>query len=368
MNKPVAAVVDAASWAVAAATFAMLCASVAPVLSYAPFLVEREYKEIASYLDRAIASEVDRAWVDRELEAALSESPRDWESIDSIMEIAADARVEIHPDMAARVDEAREKDYRVGDCLRCAFDIECCPDLATLLKCWVPTELSPVGDVRALSRAFRAWKSEQPIDTLDAGLAFVGIAATVTGNLPGKAVAASIRTVSSAGILTKPFTNALRAQIDAINIKWKEIPGFLDGKHGWDRVVDSAAFSKFRSTVHNIRRLHIAAGSHIGGTLRLMRYADSPSDVARLAKITEHAGWERTVKAIKVLGKSRVLRVSLRLGKQAFGAIIWFVVLVGEIFGYLAVRIGTRMLRRRRPARAARARRSSSKRSGRRSP
>lgn len=48
MNKPIAAAVDAASWAVAAATFAMLCASVAPVLSYAPFLVEREYKEIAS--------------------------------------------------------------------------------------------------------------------------------------------------------------------------------------------------------------------------------------------------------------------------------------------------------------------------------
>lgn len=221
MNKPVAAVVDAASWAVAAATFAMLCASVAPLLSYAPFLVEREYKEIASYLDRAIASEVDRAWVDRELEAALSESPKDWKSIDQIMEIAADARVEIHPDMAARVAEER-KNRKIlddfDDCARCASDIECCPDRATLLKCWLPTELSPVGDVRALRRAFRAWKSGQPVDTLDAGLAFVGIAATFTVNPPAKAAAASIRAVSSARILTKPFTRALRAQIDALNI------------------------------------------------------------------------------------------------------------------------------------------------------
>ncbi len=348
MNKTIVTVVDTASWVVAAATFAMLCASVAPLLSYAPFLVEREYKEIASYLDRAIVSEVDRTWVDRELDAALSESPRDWKSIDSIMEIAADARVDIHPDMAARVAEARENEYIFDNCLRCASDIECCPDRAMLFKCWLLPELSPFGDLRELWRAFRDWSAGRPIDTINAGLAFVGIAATVTVNPPAKATAALIRIALSARILTKPFMRALRAQIDALNIKWKEIPEFIWRRgRGWDRVVDSAAFQKLLSTMKTIDRLHIAAGSHIGGTLRLMRYADSPSDVARFAKITEHAGWERTVKAIKVLGKSRVLRVSLRLGKQAFGAIIWFIVLVGEIFGYLVVRIGTRMLRRR---------------------
>ena len=139
------------------ATLLMLGVSLARHPFAAPW-VEREAEALALRIDRMIATEVDRDWVDARLEAALAEEPRDWSRIDLVQEIARKEKIPPDPALAARVDSARGSDTemlrRTKRCLRCALDVADCPDPGTLAACNLPLELTPVGDVNALRRNF----------------------------------------------------------------------------------------------------------------------------------------------------------------------------------------------------------------------
>ena len=88
------------------ATLLMLGVSLARNPFAVPW-VERETEALALRIDRMIATEVDRDWVDTRLDAALAEEPRDWSRINLIQEIATTEKIPPDPALAAKVDSAR---------------------------------------------------------------------------------------------------------------------------------------------------------------------------------------------------------------------------------------------------------------------
>ena len=292
--------------------------------------VERETEALALRIDRMIATEVDRDWVDTRLDAALAEEPRDWSRINLIQEIARKEKFPPDPALVARVDSARESDTemlrRTERCLRCALDVADCPDPGTLAACNLPLELTPVGDVNALRRNFQAWTTGDPTDQLEVGLAVVGLGAAAAavftggGSLPVKAGASALRVARRTGNLTESFQAALSGQVRALDFQWKEVPVWLVRGDGIDALVrNPEALSRFRTTVADLGRIHHETGSY-AETIGLLRHIDSPAEAGRLAHLVE-AGGQRARAAIEVLGKSRALRATRRLSDAVVSAI-----------------------------------------------
>ena len=327
------------------------------LVSRGPFVapwVEREAEALALRLDQMISAKVDQGWVDARLETALAEDPRDWLSIDLILEVAAAEQISPDPALAARVKSAQETDAatlsRAKRCARCALDIAECSDLGTLAICNFPLELTPIGDANALRRNFAAWTKGDSVDDLEVGLAALGLAATgailVTGGGSAtlKAGAATLRVARRAGVLTKSFEAALLRQVRALHPHWSNVPAWL-AQGGVDaaRVLDSDALSRLGKSVVDLGRIHRATGS-VAGTLDLLRHVDSPAEATRLARIAEAIG-PRIRAAFVVLGKSRVFRATLRLSNEVIAVIVLIIAVVVQAAGLAASVVLNRSLR-----------------------
>ena len=316
------------------ATILMLGVSLARNPFAAPW-VEGEAEALALRIDRMIAMEVDRDWVDARLEAALAEEPRDWSRIDLILEIAKKEKVSPDPALAARVDSARGSDTemlrRTGRCLRCAGDAADCPGVSTLATCNLPLELTPFGDVRALWRNFRAWATGYPTDDLEVALAVVGLGATAAaiftgGSLTVKAGTSALRVARRTGSLPKSYQAALLEQFRALDFQWKEVPAWLVRGNGFDALVrNPEALSRLRTTLTDLGRIHRETGSY-AETIGLLRHIDSPADAGRLARLAETGG-QRARAAIAVLGKSRALS-AMRTTRRLSGAVVSAIALI----------------------------------------
>ena len=343
------------------ATLLMLGVSLARNPFAAPW-VERETEALALRIDRMIAAEVDRDWVDARLEAALAEGPRDWSRIDLIQEIARKENVSPDPALAARVDSARGSDtgmlHRTERCLRCALDVADCPDPDTLAACNLPLELTPVGDVNALRRNFQAWTTGDPTENLEVGLAVVGLGATAAavftggGSLPIKAGTSALRVARRTGNLTKSFQTALLEQVRALDFQWEKVPAWLVQGNGIDAPVrNHEALSRLGTTLADLGRIHHETGSY-AETIGLLRHIDSPVEAGWLAHLVE-AGGQRARAAIEVLGKSRALRATRRLSDAVVSTIKLIAATVVQI-GLAALALLNRSLRSAILARAGR--------------
>ena len=93
----------------------------------------------------------------------------------------------------------------------------------------------------------------------------------------------------------------------------------------------------------------VAEHSSVADALVLVRYADTPSELARLARVTEATG-EEARGLFALLGKSRVMRATLRLPRRVLalhamlaGAVAWLLsTLAGMALGRVA-RLGRRL-------------------------
>lgn len=314
------------------ATILTLGVSVARNPFAAPW-VERGSEAIALRLDRMIVAEVDQDWLDTRLEAALREEPRDWYSIDLILEVGSKENLSPNPALEAQMASARESDaamlQRAKRCLECAWDAAGCPDLGTLTRCNLLLELTPLGDANAIRRNLQAWMSEDPVDDLEVGLAVLGLAATSLalhtggGSLTVKAGATVLRVARDTRRLTNRFETALVKSMREIDPQWKKIPAWLLRRGGVDEVVGNPeALSQVTETLTDIGRIHHAARSP-AVTLELLRYIDTPADARQLARLMEAggAGGQRARAALAVLGKARTFRAMVRLSDEIVFAI-----------------------------------------------
>ena len=328
--------------------------------------VEREPEGITLRLDQMIAEEVDQAWTDARLEAALAEDPRDWFKIDLILEVAAAEQVSPDPALKAQMESARKADEamlrHVDRCAQCASDTAKCLDLY-LAICHALSEVGPIRDVKTLVRNAKAQMAGEQVDYHEVGIAFLGLGYRVLGiagsmvGIPPPAVKMGVKLLRrrvkvARGVqrrtvfLTENFEKEFYRYVRALDLQWSKIPAWV-ARGGGDvaQVLNPVTLSRLRETVADLGRIYHATPS-LDGTWRLLRHVDSSADAARLARLAETVGASRTHQAFHVLGKPRVFRAMVRLSDAIIATIIWITATVVLAAGLVASVLLNQNLRR----------------------
>ncbi|MBT8412189.1 MAG: hypothetical protein KJP02_10395 [Octadecabacter sp.] len=332
--------------------FATTGGMVAAFLAYSPFaapLVERSSAQIEAQITRAMASEVTLAWLlPRVQDAILAENLIQLELLQGL----ADDHGIVLPapmldDIAALEAAASGFLARASACGVCAVDITQCASLSQIGSCALPFEMTPAGDLNALRRAGVAYAAGNAVDSWDVGLALVGLGATgamiASGGASGtvKVGTTLLRSARRIGSLTPAFTRTLGDML-RIPVEWGRLPAYIAGRAPLEEVTDVVKLAQLQAVAADLGR--VRRNTSTAEALVLMRFVDSPTDAARLARVSDGLG-PKTPGALEVLGKSRVFRATLRLGDLALGAALAIyafglhIALAGaQLFGNLCLR------------------------------
>lgn len=283
---------------------------------FAAPLVDRGLAEARLALDRAVAARATPDWLIPRLRAALDAGDRSM--VQMLSDLARDQGTPLPADLRARTDAALDVGVvqTLSDCGACMRDVTACPSLTLVAACTLPFELSPAGDAAALIRQGGTWATGGDPDGIEAALATLGLAATagtlVTAgsSLSLKGAATTLRVARRADALSPGMTRALRAAARS--------------------PAPARALSGIATDVATIWR-----HASVGQVLPVLRLADDPAELGRLARLSEAAG-PRTGRILTVLGKSDSLRLMRRVADAAMVA----AALIGLVLGQIAALIG----------------------------
>ncbi|SNT74518.1 hypothetical protein [Paracoccus seriniphilus] len=287
------------------------------VLSMNPFLhpyVERGAAQAKLRIEAAIARQVDLEWLTPRIEAALDKG--DVQDLELLVGLAQEHDITLPETLQARVQTSREAHEglwaTMADCGRCMADMEACPSLTMISACNIPFELSPAGDVAALGRQAKATIAGDEVDEVEAALAAIGLVATGSSlisagsTVPVKTSATLLRSARRARALTPGMRRALHAAAT-----------------GARPAQDLQHIMSDISTV--------ARSTSMAEVIPLLRYADDPADLRRIAGLSEVTRKD-TRKTLKVLGKSK----SLKLLRRVSDLVMFAVGLIGLVLGQIA--------------------------------
>lgn len=341
----------------AALLVASLLLSIPPLRAIAadptlrPF-IDRGADELRAVTDRAMAAEATPDRLAALIETRLAEDPRNWLVLDALMAVVAERALPLPGDLAARVAAAREADTgflaTAASCLACTISLEDCP-LTQLLLCNAPVTLSPAGDVIGLGRQGWNYATGAEVDDLDLALSALGLGATSVALLTGgssvtvKLGASTLRLARKAGVMTTGLTRILtRSASEAVDLAALRRAGSLDDLGAAFR---PAALAPVTDLFASLSRLNRSLGPT--ETLHLLRHVDDPAEAARLARTAEALG-PQTLGRIEVLGKTRLLRLGLRLSDlalQLWSGLAGLLVALTGMAGGAAQSAGLRLLR-----------------------
>lgn len=325
-------------------------------LSQHPFaqpVVARGAEAAQAALDRAVARQASADWLEAELGAALAAG--DAQDAELLLKIAEARGIALPEDLRTSALDLTGAGAglagRAYDCAACAWDITSCKTLAQIGACALTVELTPLGDANALRRNGVAWWFEQEVDELEVGLAVLGLAATgtilVTGGSSAtvKAGATLARMARRAGALSPRLVDGLSDAARGV-ILWDRLPDVLRGAPS-QVALDAARSARLVGAAADVGR--IARATSPAETLAIMRFADAPDDLARLARLSETAGGE-TRAALRVLGPARAYRALDRLAAPFLAALG----LVGLVAAQIGSLLGGLVLRQAAPRRKPR--------------
>ncbi|MDO8881750.1 hypothetical protein [Pseudotabrizicola sp.] len=308
-------------------------------------IIDRTAAEIEALTDRMMARTATPERLDTLISVRLAEVPRNWVSLQALAEVAIEQG---HP-LPAGYAEAWEEDSGIlalsGDCLSCLWDISTCT-LSTALVCKAPILLTPVEDVRGVVKAGADYSMGQPIDQLDLGLSVIGLGATAAIVASGgtsmtlKAGTATIRLARGMGRLS-PALAARLANGMTDGIRWADLPK-VRGADDVVALVRTDALRPVAETASDLGRVADATGPV--PALHLLPLVDDAVDARRLARASEALG-AKTVSRAEVLGKSRLLRATIRISDTAIGLIVGLVGALISLALILAGMVQTALIR-----------------------
>ncbi|MDX5401384.1 MAG: hypothetical protein LPK02_03255 [Rhodobacterales bacterium] len=316
--------------------------------------VSRSAEGIAAATERALARHATPQAVALRLDALLQEEPRNWLAIEAVEALATERDIPLPADLVARRHTAWEEDSGfwkgAGDCLQCLRDATTC-DMALVLMCRAPVELSPVGDLSGVIRGGLDYLAGRDVDEVDVILSAIGLTAVTLALWSGgsslsiKAGAGLAKLARSMnrlpGALTRPLVRVFREGVD-----WQGIVR-IDGVDDLARLFRPAVMRPAAVIADDAGRM--VRNTSTVGALHLMKYVDDPADLSRMARASDVLG-PRTVGTIEILGKSRLMRLTMRVADEVFHAVAG---LLGGLVALLALlqsllgNLGLRLLRRR---------------------
>lgn len=242
--------------------------------------------------------------------------------------------------------EADDASGGAAACLACAWDPANCADFSQVAACNLPAELTPLGDLNAIRRGVQDWLAGDEVDRIDLSLGIVGLSATaailVTAGSSAsiKAGATGLRVARRAGALTPALGDEV-ASLAARAIDWDAL-GSVALRRGSAETLLTPSAGRLAGMAADVGR--IGARTDPGDTLALLRHADTPDELASVARVAEAAGPE-TRGVFAVLGKARVIRATKRLTDMALLAIGLLAALAAQVLA-LALWMLRRWLRR----------------------
>ena len=323
-------------------------------------MVDASAAQIAAAADRAMAKVATKPRIDSLIASRLAETPRNWVALDALAEVAAERGYPLPPDFIA----LRDGDFgwiaQGSGCAACAWDIGSC-SLSNVMMCKVPILMTPFEDLRGVGKAGVDWTVGAEVDQVDLALSVVGLSATALvlasggSSITVKSGAALIK--AACGLrLVSPRLIAFVAHTAARAVDLSALRRVGWGGNLMDaiRIGEIAPLARM---AQDLGRLQGAVGTP--AALHLLPLADDATEVARLADVAT-ALKVKTVGRAEVLGKARLLRLTLRLGKSAWhiiGGVAGLVLTAGAAFlGWVQTQ-SMRMARRatspprKRPAR-----------------
>ncbi|MFP4239494.1 MAG: hypothetical protein ACLFRZ_09330 [Rhodosalinus sp.] len=293
--------------------------------------VDREADRILAEVDRQLARVAGPERIGGRVSALLAEEPRNWLALDAVLAEAARLGVAMPPDLATRVEAARAEDFskwaRAERCSRCAMNPEQC-SFDLVIPCRGPVVLTPIADLTDLVREGRKYLRGEDVDEVIVILSAIGLAALVAPPVKTAAGLAKLASTMGAmpGWMMRSLSDAARRAVD-----WASLPKV---RHPSDvrLLLRQDELQPTLTMLGGARRVLDGAGA-AGGLYLIGKTADA-ADLARLARVSEAAG-ERTVGAMEILGKSRLLRTALRLSDEALQLVAGLAAAVAALVGVL---------------------------------
>lgn len=327
--------------------FAVTCVCVFVLMQQSPFtapMVDRSLEQTRATLTRAMARTVDTAWLLPRVQDAIFD--QDLMQLSLLLGIANDHGIVLPrpmiEDIAALEQAAGGMLANATSCGACAVDMTACQTLVQVTACALPFELTPAGDLNALRRAGVQYVADGEVDRLDVGLAVIGLGATGAVLASGgtsysiKAGTSVLRMARRMGTMTTALSARLSALVgDAV--KWDRFDDLVALRIGPADMIDAAKLDELGVIGGSLRR--VSGNTSLAETIDLLRHVDTAQDAARLARASDAMG-PRTRGAFEVLGKSRVLRATVRLSDLAIGAAAALYALGLQIALFCAQQIG----------------------------
>lgn len=298
-------------------------------------LVDRAQDDIAAGIDRALARHATPQVLDARLAELLDAEPRNWMAIEAVEEVAQ-ARDHTFPEpLATRRAALHAQDTGFlatsAACAACAWDPKAC-DFSAILMCRAPVDLTPIGDVAGVLREGGNFALGRDVDEVDLALSVVGLAAVAlapftlgtSGTI--KAGAGMGKTAWRMGRLSEGLTTPLRRAARE-GVDWARLPA-VRSAGDFGALVNRAAVQPALDLASDAGRMHDVLGAR--RTLYLLSRAENGAEARRLANFAK-ATESRSIGALETLGKSRVLRATLRWSDQVWYAVAGLAGLVAAL-------------------------------------
>ena len=308
-------------------------------------LVAASEAQVAAALDRALAAQSTPDRLTARIETLLVQDPRNWAALDSLESLAQTRGIALSPALQTALEAARAEDTgwmaQTAACAACAWDVAECPLDGTLL-CQGAVVMTPLPDVAGVSRAAANWLSGEPIDRFDLTLSVVGLTATAAVLVSGgssatvKAGAGALRMARGMGRLSGRFMDLVLT----VSARAIDMPLLARGDlRAAVRVEELAPLVKIAT---HAEELSEATG--LGGLVHLLPLIDDAQDAERLARVGKVAGKE-TLALAEILGKARLMRVTLRWSARLVEALGGFALLLGALTSALSHLVTSRLRR-----------------------
>lgn len=318
-------------------------------------VLERSAEDLAAALDREMVRALDAG----ELDPALAEAVAQADAVraTTLLELAEARGITVPEPILSEARALTGADRalweKAADCGLCAFDVSRCRSLAEIAACAVPVELTPLGDMAAVGRAATAYATGAEVDKLDLSLGLAGLGATAVILVSGgssvtvKAGTSAVRLARKLGSLSGGMMRALRSAAD-LPIRWNALDDLVLGRVGVEAVTDAAKLGRLTNMASDAGR--IVRSTSVADGLVLLRHADDPGDLSRIARLSE-AGGKTTRDAFALLGKPRLFRLLVRASELAVALYGFLVGLLAQTGVFAVTRLARHLLRR--AARAA---------------
>ncbi len=231
-----------------------------------------------------------------------------------------------------------------ASCAVCAAEIRNCRSVSQIASCNLPVEFSPLGDANALRRQATNALTGAEVDSVEAGLAVVGLAATAVVVVTGgssttvKAGASVGRVARRMGAISPALVRNLRKVAD-LDIKWGLVDDYLLDNAELAEVVDTAKLERLTRIASDFGDLR--QNTSISDSLVLLRQVDTGAELALLVRVSSAVG-KKTKSAFALLGKSRVFRA---LDEVAL-LTRWGLALIGAVLMQMAAMMAGLVMRR----------------------